>query len=587
MNHNLSSVILYYILRNAFDNNSLRSKLIIDSIIVGISKTQSKRRFLIWSKRMLWDMQVYRSIRRLFTLGIYLCLLHSHTTRATQGGRHNHHPKRIFTTRNHQKQTNIYPRGGASPKQYRDVLQISQKSSLIAKYDDDEIPLNMDEIDYPSDAAYIVSRNRQNKYEEELFKNMDKKTGDDGNRTGFPVIYRYFGRSRARSVRADSVPFIVIGSCVEHWKLVGRILASRGFNCIVVERVKEANTTPAHNAIFDGVNEGEALVTTILDVLKWQRAILVGCDNESILGIEAALRLAPDRIVGLVLCGDLSSFQRHVEKEIANMKLLSDGDEDDFMNIESFLENYLECPCQLVWDGDISSWPSHTANHLASSSVSKIILGGGLAPHRRLPEQFAWALTRFVEEKVSTFPSIKETFPSTMEEEDPSRFPRIRRIRNSWSLAISQIFAPGTLLVSGRILASTIIYLSIAKATMVQYQNFRDIQSSGLNLSKLQIVKIILKNLKRFELNKLFTLHASKVSTSNLEKTQSVDGSVKVEEKNSDNIKSNEESELDNPNKAPTDEETGPKSREDNDDQTGDNLSPLLHKLFFFDQIIS
>ena len=57
-------------------------------------------------------------------------------------------------------------------------------------------------------------------------------------KTGHPIIYRYFGRSRTRSIRADSIPFIVLGPSVDHWKQVGRILASRGFNVIACERIQ-------------------------------------------------------------------------------------------------------------------------------------------------------------------------------------------------------------------------------------------------------------------------------------------------------------------------------------------------------------
>ena len=56
------------------------------------------------------------------------------------------------------------------------------------------------------------------------------------------------------------------------------------------------------------------------------------------------------------------------------------------MDIESFLQNYVECPCRLIWDGDVTSWQSSESDYLTSTSMSKVILGGGLAPHQRLPE---------------------------------------------------------------------------------------------------------------------------------------------------------------------------------------------------------
>ncbi len=530
-------------------------------------------------------------MRRTLTIGIFLCqLLDSEAGHSGSSSKHNHYFATTTSQNtwipNKKRDTNIYPRGGASLEQYRDVLHISKKSKMRRRPDLEQDSLSIDELDISTQHdGYIFSRNRQTKYEEETSNEPDNKNpSEDKKKTGNSVVYRYFGRSRARSVRSDSIPFIVIASCVDHWKLVGRILASRGFNCIVVERVKKSksNTVPQGTDDSTTINEGEGLVTSILEVLKWQRAILVGCDQESILGIEAALRLAPDRVVGLVLCGDLSSFHDHVEKQIITMKSFSTGDDGDFINVESFLEHYVECPCQLVWDGDITSWPSHAADNLFSSSISKIILGGGLAPHRRLPEQFAWTLTRFVEEKVSVLPPQLEKVQPIFVNDAAETSTMTQKYRNGWNLP-PQIFAPGTLLVAGRILATTIIYLSIAKVSMVQYRNFRDIQSSCLNLSTLQILKKLVNSLRTFQLNKLFALYIPKAIATRTK--ECIDNNEGI--KNLDEIGSH----LDEPDSPPdtnqNDQDDTKEIDSEEDKESEVQPSPLLQKLLFFDQIIS
>lgn len=421
--------------------------------------------------------------------------------------------------------TTIYPRGGASLQQYRDVLRISQQSSKLKKRSqlDDEASV-IEKWDSSNDQGYVFSRNKSGPGRRERRLTSGSNNGNENSQQpkGNPVVYRYFGRSRARSIRSDSIPFIVIGPSVDHWSLVGRILGLRGFNMIAIERVKkdQKKKSPSDNNNDDdscynanGVHEGEGLVSTILDVLKWKRAILVGCDEESVIAIEAALRLAPDRVVGLVLCGDLSSFQAHIEQQIENMKNYSSGDEDDTIDVDSFLQHYVECPTQLIWDGDLTTWSSAKGDYPTSSTNAKVILGGGLAPHRRLPEQFAWTLTRFVEKKVSTGPQptndSNESNELEMEDEEIELMESEIDGHRRWNIfPTSQIFTSGSLIVSGRILASTIIYLSIARATVFQYKNVRDIQFSAafLNLSKWEIVKKLVDRVKSIKYENLLNM---------------------------------------------------------------------------------
>lgn len=336
-----------------------------------------------------------------------------------------------------------------------------------------------------------------------------RQDGDDTTQTttGNPIIYRYFGRSRARSTRSDSVPFIVLAPSCDHWKIVSKILAARGFNVMVCERTKEQKIKTFGNFKVKGadgqehqVSEGEALTEAVLDALKWQRAILVGCDEEAVLAMEAALRLAPDRVAGLVLCGDLSSLQTHIEEQVRAL----DGEEDENVNIDDFLEDYVDCPSSIIWDGDASSWSTSNSED-SSSSVSRaksgrrnVIIGGGLAPHRRLPEQFAWTLTRFVENRVSLYAqdrgvgddlSAMEQLERKVDHAMGTKLnngawrevlpPRVTKI-------IDEVFAPGSLLVTGRVIATAIIYLSITKASVFQYHNIKDIRASLLDPNNLR-----------------------------------------------------------------------------------------------------
>mmetsp|Transcript_3355 Transcript_3355/g.4883 ORF Transcript_3355/g.4883 Transcript_3355/m.4883 type:complete len:603 (+) Transcript_3355:247-2055(+) len=533
--------------------------------------------------------------------------------------------------------TSIYPRGGASLQQYRDVLQIAQRSRLKKRHDFDDDSSFIDHWgSTPNGEGYLFSRNKLSK-SEAANSSAEAEDGADSTTAqakGIPVVYRYFGRSRARSVRSDSIPFIVIGPSVDHWKLVGRILASRGFNVMAIERVKKeaedeaskggkgrkkVSSDDAHALV-----EGEALVSTILNVLKWQRAILVGCDEESVLAIEAALRLAPDRIAGLVLCGDLSSFQKHVQEQINNMKNYSTGDDDDSIDIDSFLNHYVECPCSIVWDGDVTTWSSAGENYPSSSSIAKVIHGGGMAPHRRLPEQFAWTLTRFVEKKVSTLPAANDNIDATAYTEDTSITAagtetgtgatiESQRNYNIWKeMPISQLFTPGSLLVSGRILATAIIYISIARVSVFQYKNIRDIQLPWYNLSRGEIVQNLFARIRRIKIGDTFILSFPKVVIHHLrhnfnflrdKKKSGSQYDEGVEQSEMELVEEDDDEEDTPKSPAPDSHPSSPQedngSEEngetlkpdapsyDNGDEGNGSGNPLLHKLLFFDHIIS
>ena len=135
------------------------------------------------------------------------------------------------------------------------------------------------------------------------------------------------------------------------------------------------------------------------DALKWEKTVLVGCDDESKIAMETAMILAPDRVAGLVLCGDLNKANQ-LAMEAGGIRVL-----------DSFLHRVLDCPFIIVWDGGPQSVVSGSSAHEAIKTTSTpfsnadgrcAILGGGSSPHFSKPEYFAWVLARFVEEKLGS-----------------------------------------------------------------------------------------------------------------------------------------------------------------------------------------
>jgi len=185
-----------------------------------------------------------------------------------------------------------------------------------------------------------------------------------------------------------------------------------------------------------------------------------------------------------------------------------EDDENDDLSIDSFLRDYVDCPCTVIWDGDASSLPAtNTRGGTGTTAATtgnerKVIIGGGTSPHRRLPEQFAWTLSRFVENKVSDrsapppLPDGRVPHGKRAEFRGGSAVAvheemRYRRHVNIWreilppeiERTLSSVFSSGSLLVSGRAIASMIIYISLAKVGLVQYKNIRNIRSSCLHFS--------------------------------------------------------------------------------------------------------
>lgn len=280
--------------------------------------------------------------------------------------------------------------------------------------------------------------------------------------TSQPVVYRYFGRARSKF---DSIPLILLGPCADHWKETGKVLASRGYSVMACEEVKNANSNSNNPSI---TRNGDGLVFAILEALRWKRAVIVGCDGNARAAIEAAIHLAPDRVAGLVLCGDLTDAENQLMELYYDMNDLG-RKSAIYDTLDDLLQDNVFCPYTIICDGDVNTVRSNYRPEIKfnnnqyprAEKLRTTIVGGGLSPHRRLPEQFAWALSRFIEESVIS----DELVTSTR---------RRRRFRTLYpNDTMQHFFSPGSLLVTGRVVASTIMYLSAASVFLYQYKNLQ------------------------------------------------------------------------------------------------------------------
>jgi hypothetical protein len=298
-----------------------------------------------------------------------------------------------------------------------------------------------------------------------------------------PIVYRYYGRSRPRMRSADSIPFVLFGPNVDHWKTVGQILATRGFSVMACERLADDGEESKRLQQQEqqeqyAQHEGANIVLEILDALRWSRAIVVGCDSESILAIETAMQLAPDRISGLVLCGDLSEGEQLAINSGVDV-------------LDDFLRNVLDCPFTIIWDGGGTQaspsggqWGGGVGAMTSSAQYTdrSIILGGGSAPHRIRPEQFAWVLTRFAEAKVPPAEGGGRRFRSIGDDAGRGQGVQARAGDQRWSSAVNSLFqrlalpfgldnvasSEGRLLL-GRAIATALFYIAIMRVAIVQY----------------------------------------------------------------------------------------------------------------------
>jgi hypothetical protein len=340
------------------------------------------------------------------------------------------------------------------------------------------------------------------------------------------LVYRYFGKSTtgaARSRVKDHIPFIVLSPRVDYWKQAGTILSSKGFSVIACETTSPSSSATSSSSKKlkqkggSDSNElnGHDTVQTMLDALRWKRAVIVGNDSGGVQALQAALQLGPDRVAGLVLCGDLRAVNEYVKSLVresnknTNMNLntyqsflVPDSSSTSYVStatgrpaLDEFLEKYLKCPSMIVWDGDLHTLPNfqkgqdynnHQLHH------RHIILGGGSSPHRRLPEQFSWVLSRFVEETIviaansATSTLLKQTTTAAgtgtitsvahLNNKDPAlvkrrraRFLWLRRFWSSQHRHHRQELISIT--VTGRIVAAIIVFVTAANVFSFQYYN--------------------------------------------------------------------------------------------------------------------
>lgn len=221
---------------------------------------------------------------------------------------------------------------------------------------------------------------------------------------------------------------------------------------MVCERAKNDYKRQSSNTAQDAPD----LVLEILDALKWNKVVLVGCDEEGVLAMETAMMLAPDQVVGLILCGDLTDSNR--------LAVESGG-----IELDAFLHRILDCPFVIISEGGSTS---------AAVGSSVHILGGGQAPYQTKPEQFAWILTRFVEEKLSFGTPRPAGMTSNDNNEENTPHQRTTNplgarggiLQNlNLPFGINSLVSPEGRLLLGRAVAAALFYTSLMKVFVVQY----------------------------------------------------------------------------------------------------------------------
>lgn len=340
--------------------------------------------------------------------------------------------------------------------------------------------------------------------EEAVFK--DDKSGYQDKK--HPIVYRYFGRGRARRRTETSVPFILLGENVDHWTKLAEALSAKGFNVIACELRKDV-----HDA-----QDGPDLVATLLDTLRWRKAIVVGCDKiGAMASIEAADELGPNEVAGLVLVGDLTGLRPFLLDEMPEL------DPKHPRLLEEFILRYVECPSTILWDGHVLKKKSVLETNLlfpteAYDSLRCVVHGGGDVPHRRTPEQVAWIFSRFVEQKVVGRQN-QQRVRRTREKDDIRLSKEFRKNHPNaidslpgkailFGLDVKDtIMSKEAVVVSGRLLAYALSYIAFGKAAVAQYRTFQKgvsaVQLSVHQLNKWQhqlfvfLTDLFLKDWKR------------------------------------------------------------------------------------------
>lgn len=283
-----------------------------------------------------------------------------------------------------------------------------------------------------------------------------------------PLAYRYYARNPKLSHSYGSMPFLLLGPNIDHWKVVARELASRGYNVIVCERVgleemqKKKSPWTQHDSTV--------LIKELLDALRWNMVIMIACDEEAIVAVEAAMNLAPERISALILCGRIPNPEGFW-KEYSPLPLKRELGEYD--SVDELLQDNLRCPFSIVWDGAIPPPPELESRDSFSQSffpTRNLILGGGSAPHRRRPELFAWSMTRFVEENLIT--RTKRPDGDSKPKRDDLGITEKKELSPFLS-QMNELFNPESFVVGGRLIATAILYVALLRTLFFQYGQVR------------------------------------------------------------------------------------------------------------------
>ena len=330
---------------------------------------------------------------------------------------------------------------------------------------------------------------------------------------------------------------------------------------------------------------------------------MVGCDDESLLAMETAMMLAPERVAGLILCGDLTRANRFA-KEAGGVRVL-----------DSFLHRVLDCPFVIVWDGGARSIVSGSSAHEAIETTSSpfddddnngvdgrcVILGGGSAPHRTKPEYFAWVLARFVEEKLEyqtryavggkRRPTMTESSATEENDRTKTRQNRGGILQNlNLPFGIDSVVSPEGRLLLGRAVAAAIFYTSVMKVIVVQYGVIRlgwiSVKNSAdsVDVLRRKIFQVIGAFFWNFGyVPRLFKFSSKRTKELDEDDIGSINSKIVTVESSEDNG-SNENS-VDSPATSPDGDGTDDPRKEDEDE---DNEDPLRIKpLFFLDNIFT
>jgi hypothetical protein len=284
-----------------------------------------------------------------------------------------------------------------------------------------------------------------------------------------PLVYRLYGRSRAYG----AIPLVLIGPNVDHLKRVGEELASRGFLVLCCERL-QPSTLQQQQKHAVAANASATLIETLLDALRWQQVVLVGCDQEGLVVVHAAMQLAPRRVRGVVLCGNVQAVAAHlrVEEEARQLEqtLQQQQQQQQQRSLDTMLRDKLQCPFAIIHDSDRSDQHQQTATDRDATKQQQqkySILGGGAAPHRRRPEHFAWVLTRFVEEQMA--PSLAMTVPRRQ----TGALIQQHQQEDAFSTRMQTIVSPFSFTVCGRVIATIVFYAVCLRVALFQLENIR------------------------------------------------------------------------------------------------------------------